>query len=226
MFPAHHTKEVLDSIGQKTDTVILFYSSGKDSIALLDMLAKRFKKVVVVLMYFVKGLEHIERFISFSEKNYKNIEVIQVPHWCLTHIQKNGLFCSPNPKIKTLKLADVISSVRLRTGIDYVVLGMKQADNMNRRIMLRGHENEAISSTNLVYPLSKWKDSEVLRYLKNNKLPQPVQYGNKRSNGAGFDIDVFLYLQKHYPNDLRMILDKYPLSEKLLFDYENGLETI
>ena len=91
---------------------------------------------------------------------------------------------------------------------------------MNRRIMLRQYEMQAISPTKLVYPFSLWKDKDVLRYISNNRLPKPIQYSNKKSNGITFDLDVYLYLREHYPNDLQKILDVYPLSEKILFDYD------
>ncbi len=227
MLPQQHTDEIINSISQKTDAVILFYSAGKDSIALLDICAKKFKKVICLLMYFIPGLEHIERYVRFSEKKYNNIEFIQTPHWCLTYIHKIGFFCVANPKIKLLKLADVMESARLKTGIQTIVLGSKQADNMNRRIMLRTYEKQAISHTGVVYPLSKWKDKDVLKYIQANKLPMPIRYGNKRSNGVGFDIEVFVYLQKHYPKDLEAIFKAYPLSEKILFEHEQRtLQTV
>lgn len=214
------TDEIINCIVLKTDTVILFYSAGKDSIALLDLLSKKFKKVVCVFMHFVPNLEHIEKYITLSEKLYSNIEFIRLPHWNLTYIHRSGLFCAPNDKIKLLKLKDIIEIIRHRTGLEYVFLGMKQNDNLNRKIMLRGYELEAISETKLVYPLSKWKDREVLRYIQDNRLPSPIQYGNKRSNGVSFDIDVFLWLRNNYPNDLKKIIEAYPLSGKILFEYD------
>ena len=170
-------------------------------------------------MYFVKDLEHINKFINFSKKQYPNISFIQRPHYALTYINKSGLFCTPQ-NTRILKLSDIIQSVRLETQIEYVFLGMKQSDSMNRRIMLRQYEMQAISPTKLVYPFSLWKDKDVLRYISNNRLPKPIQYNNKKSNGITFDLDVYLYLREHYPNDLQKILDVYPLSEKILFDYD------
>lgn len=52
------TYDSIDRIGQQTDTALLFCSLGKDSLVLLDLLYPRFRRVVCVFMYFVKGLEH------------------------------------------------------------------------------------------------------------------------------------------------------------------------
>ena len=214
-----HTQQVIDTVSFFSNRVLLFYSCGKDSIALLHWCAKNFSEVVCVFMYFVKDLEHINKFINFSKKQYPNISFIQRPHYALTYINKSGLFCTPQ-NTRILKLSDIIQSVRIETQIEYVFLGMKQSDSMNRRIMLRQYEMQAISPTNLVYPFSLWKDKDVLRYISNNRLPKPIQYSNKKSNGITFDLDVYLYLREHYPNDLQKILDVYPLSEKILFDYD------
>lgn len=218
-----HTQQVINSVKQQTNRVLLFYSCGKDSIALLDLLSKNFDEVVCVFMYFVKDLEHINKYINFSKNVYKNVSFIQKPHYTLSYINNSGLFCSPS-KTRILKLSDIIHSVRLETGIDYVFIGNKQSDGMNRRIMLRTYEQQAISPHKLVYPLSLWKDKDVLKYIEKNKLPKPIQYGSKRSNGVGFDLDVYLYLRKHYPNDLQKILSVYPLSEKILFEYDQAQE--
>lgn len=215
-----HAKEVIGTVRQKSNRAILFYSCGKDSICLLDLLAKEFDHVVCVFMYFVKDLEHINRFIRFSESHYSNVSFLQVPHWNLTKIYRYGLFCQPR-KVRQLMFNDVVTAMKLKTGIPFAFIGNKQADNMSRRIVLRQYENQAISTTDNVYPLSIWKDRDVLDYIKRNKLPQPINYGNKkRSNGVNFDPDVYVYLRKHYPEDLKKILSVFPLSEKILFDYD------
>lgn len=216
-----HAKQVIDTVRQVSNRALLFYSAGKDSICLLDMLSKSFDEVVCVFMYFVADLEHINRFIRFSEAKYNNVKFIQVPHWTLTKIHSSGLFCQPR-KVRQLEFADVINTMKRQTGIEWAFIGEKKADNMVRRIKLRQYELEAIyRPTTNAYPLSNWKDAEVLDYNKRNKLPQAISYGTKkRSNGVGFDLNVYLFLRQFYPDDLKKILAAFPASEKLLFDYD------
>ena len=99
---------------------------------------------------------------------------------------------------------------------------MKQSDSLNRRLMLRGYELQAINNkTGMVYPLSLWSNPEVLSYITLKGLPEPVRYTmNKKSQGIGFNLDVFLYLRKNYPKDLEKILNQYPLSEQILFEHD------
>jgi sulfate adenylyltransferase subunit 2 len=213
-------ESIISPVGEKTDRVILFFSCGKDSIALLDLMYPYFKEIICVFMYFVKGLEHTDKYIRWAEAKYPNIKVIQIPHWNLTYLLKYGTFCVPNPKVKLMKLSDIDKSIRLQTGIDYSFFGMKKADSMNRRLMLNTYPN-GISNTNKVYPLSDFTNKEIISYISSRKLPSPVRYSKNASGGVGFNIECFLYLREHYPGDLQKILTAFPMSEKLLIDYDN-----
>jgi 3'-phosphoadenosine 5'-phosphosulfate sulfotransferase (PAPS reductase)/FAD synthetase len=217
-----HCQQVINAVRVKSDRVLLFYSGGKDSIVMLDLIAPHFKEVVCVFMYFVKDLEHINRFLRYAQARYPNIRIMQVPHWNLSIIYKEGIYCNANPKIRRFVLKDVLVDVKERTGLKYAFFGMKKADSLNRRVMLGGYELEAINEkTGMVYPLSMWTNTDVKNYIKSKGLPKPIEYTNKkRSQGMGFDIDVFLFLQKNYPDDLQKIFRQFPLSEQLLFEHD------
>lgn len=208
-------KEVIHSISNVTDRVILYFSAGKDSLVLLDLMAPYFKEIVCVFMYFVKDLEHIERYLRWAEKRYANIRIEQIPHWNLTYILRSGTFCVPNPKIKLMKLADIDRSMKLQTGIQYSFLGMKKADSLNRRLMLM---SQGAIIGDKVYPLSEMTNKEVLAYMKLKKLPMPVRYSSKSSGGIGFNPECYLWMQKNAPDDLAKVLKAFPLSEKILID--------
>ncbi len=177
-------------------------SLGKDSLVTLDLVYPHFDRVVCVFMYFVKGLAHIDNWIRWVKKKYPKVEFMEVPHWNLTYILRGGLYCVPNPKVKLLKLADVIKAVRMKTGAYYTFLGMKKADGMNRNLMLKGYEAQGYENGGLVFPLASWTQRDVKAYMRMKRLPQPVLYGNKASNGLGFNVDCFTWMQEHYPQDL------------------------
>ena len=211
------TKEIIESIN--SDSCILFCSLGKDSLVLLDLIYPKFKRVVCVFMYFVPNLEHIQRYIDWVNTKYPRVEFVQITHWNLSYILRSGLYCVPNPKVKLIKLADVTEAMKLRFGIHYVFLGMKKADSMNRRLMLDGYEN--YEKNGLVYPLADWTQKEILAYMRHKKLPEPVRYSKKASGGVGFNEDCFVWLRENYPQDLEKIFKTFPMSRKILFDYDN-----
>lgn len=210
---------ILDNIS--TDEAILMCSLGKDSLVCLDLMAQKFKKVHCVFMYFVKGLEHVERYIRWAENRYSNIEFTQVPHWNLTYLLRSGVYCVPNPHVKLLKLADVCKAMRLKFGLPDVVLGMKKADGLNRRCMLNTYTEKNYINNGLVYPLANWTQKDILAYMKQHRLPEPVRYSLKASNGLGFNIECFLWMRSNAPTDLQKIYTAFPLSQRILFEYDH-----
>ncbi len=76
--------QVIDRIAEMTDSVLLMHSlSGKDSIALLDLLYPRFKRVVCVYMYLIPNLEHIKPYYRYAKRKkfyplsmYRNGDVL------------------------------------------------------------------------------------------------------------------------------------------------------
>ena len=213
------TYKSIDAIRAKSDSALLFLSLGKDSLVLLDLIYPKFKKVVCVFMYFVKDLEHINRWIGWVKAKYPAIEFVQVPHWNLTYILRGGLYCVPNPKVKLLKLADVVKAMQLRYGIQYAFLGMKKADGMNRRLMLNGYKANDYENNGLVYPLAEWNQRDILAYMKQNGLPEPIRYSLKASSGVGFNLDCFLWLEKNYPQDLERIYRCFPMAIRILEEW-------
>ena len=220
MTPIASAQKSIDRVREQTDSAMLFCSFGKDSLVLLDLLYPRFKRILCVFMYFVKGLDHIERWIKWAQAKYPNAEFIQVPHWNLTYILRSGLYCVANPNVKTMKLADVVKSMRLKYDIQYCFLGMKKADGMNRRLMLKGYEENGYENNGLVYPLADWTQKDILSYMRQRNLPEPVRYSLKASSGVGFNEDCLLWMRKNYPQDLEKIYRVFPMAERVLFEYD------
>lgn len=214
------TYKSIATVREETDSAILFLSLGKDSLVLLDLIYPKFERIVCVFMYFVPGLEHIERWVKWTKAKYPKIELIQIPHWNLTYILRGGLYCVPNPKVKLLKLADVVKSMRLKYGIDYVFLGMKKADSMNRRLMLN-RMRFPYESKGLVYSLADWTQRDILAYMRQKGLPEPVRYSKNASGGIGLNLECFLWMRENSPNDLEKIFAVFPMSKRILFEYDN-----
>ena len=213
-------KKTIAAVRSNSDGCIVFCSLGKDSLVTLDLVYDHFERIVCVFMYFVPQLEHIERWVNWCKNRYPKVEFMQVPHWNLSYILRGGLYCVPNPKVKLIKLADVVKAIRLKTGIKYVFLGMKKADGMNRRLMLKGYEANDYVNNLQAYPLADWTQKDVLSYMKMHGIPEPIRYSLKASSGTGFNIECFLWLRENYPQDLQKIYDTFPLSERILWEYD------
>lgn len=217
--------ECLNKIASRTDRVILFHSgTGKDSIALLDLCYPRFREVVCVYMYMVEGLEHIDKYIVWAKRKYAGVRFIQVPHYALTQYIKDGAFgCAQDASQKIKSLSDITEDIRAETGIDWAIYGFKQTDSLNRRIMLRTYDGETINEkTKKAYPLSKLTNKDVEAYIRHKRLIPPLKYGGGQSQGSDVSNIPFLaFCREYYPQDLEMVIAKFPKVEKVLFDYMN-----
>lgn len=215
---------IIEKIAGKSDEVILFHSaSGKDSMALLDLLAPHFKRILCVYMYVVKDLRHINRYVRYAERKYPNAQFVQVPHFALGSYKRLG--CMGHEKddsARLLQLTDVANAIRERFGIEWAFFGFKKSDSMNRRLMLSTYEDEAINEKNKAcYPLSSYKNSDVRDYIKRNGLITPECYGKGQSAGTNItDLDYLLFLRKNFPDDLAKVLASFPLSERILFEHD------
>lgn len=216
--------KVIDCIAEKTDSAMLMCSLGKDSIVTLDLMYPKFKRIICVFMYFVKGLEHIERWVRWVQAKYPKVDFVQIPHWNLTYLLRGGLYSVPNPSIKLMKLSDVIRSLRIQYDVYYTFLGMKKADGMNRNLMLKGYELKGYENDGLVYPLADWNQKTVLAYMRQHRLPEPVRYSLKASSGIGFNLDCMLWLEKYCPGDLQKIYEVFPMSERVLYEHNYKLQ--
>ncbi|MFI3322053.1 MAG: phosphoadenosine phosphosulfate reductase family protein [Rikenellaceae bacterium] len=214
----------IEAVAKQTDSVILFHSaSGKDSIALLDLIHPYFKRVVCVYMYVVKDLSHINRYINYAKQKYKNAEFIQVPHFAVySYIKYGHLGKECNPKQRLYTMAQLTEIVKERYGVEWSFFGFKKSDSMNRRLMLKTYDQEAINwETKKCYPLSAYKNKDVLAYITKQSLIQPEKYGVSQSAGTDIcDINYLLFLREKFPHDLEKVVEEYPLVERILFEYD------
>lgn len=221
--------EVIKKVAKESNKVILFHSmSGKDSIALLDLMHSYFDEIICVYMYVVRDLSHINRYMNYINRKYPKARVFQVPHFSLSSYLKFGyLGCDKNENQKIHTFKSITDFIRDKTGAEWAAYGFKQSDSLNRRLMLRGYEDQSISlKTKKVYPLSEYKNEDVLNYIDQNRLIQPERYSNEQSSGTSIDdIHYLLYLRERFPNDLKKIFKQFPLSERKLFEYDHGNKT-
>lgn len=213
---------IIEDVAQKTDRVILFHSaSGKDSI---DLVSPCFKEVTCIYMYVVKDLQHINRYINYACNKYPNVKFVQVPHFAVYSYRKSGYMgCVKNERQKLYTLAQLTDIVRDRYQIEWAFFGFKQSDSMNRRLMLRAYRDEAINEARRnCYPLSAYKNKDVLNYIEKRNLVKPEKYGNTQSAGTNItDMNYLLWLRENFPSDLDKIIAEYPMIERLLFEHDH-----
>ena len=224
-------REIIDDVSKETDSILLFHSlSGKDSIVLLDLCYKKFKRVIVVFMYLVKDLEHVMRYYNYAKAKYPNIEFVQVPHYALFNYIKTGYMgIKQNTKQRQWTLSDITDKLREKIGVEWACYGFKQSDSLNRRLMLRSYTDgkEAINwKTKKFYPLSTYKNKEIMDFILDHRLKNPEVCGtNKQSSGVDIeDIEYQNYLKELFPEDLEKIYKVFPMARIVMLKANNKEE--
>ena len=224
-------REIIDDVSKETDSILLFHSlSGKDSIVLLDLCYKKFKRVIVVFMYLVKDLEHIMRYYNYAKAKYPNIEFVQVPHYALFNYIKTGYMgIKQNTKQRQWTLADITDKLREKLGVEWACYGFKQSDSLNRRLMLRSYTDgkEAINwKTKKFYPLSTYKNKEIMDFILDHRLKNPEVCGtNKQSSGVDIeDVEYQKYLKELFPADLEKIYKVFSMARIVMLKANNKEE--
>jgi sulfate adenylyltransferase subunit 2 len=204
--------------------LILFHSAtGKDSIALCDILSKNFDRVLCVFMYIVKGLDYENRYIDWAKRKYSNIEFIQIPHYCLSSYLNTGYLGIKKQKTENFPLHKIDKLVRQKYNIDFSVYGSKKCDGIQRRLMLNRLTDGISYTTRKAYPLMNFKNHEVINYIQDNMLMPPFKYCNEKPS-SGCDISDARFLQfikNKYESDYYKILNTFPMCEAILYQYEN-----
>lgn len=220
------TLKAIKTLSGKTDRVLLFHSAaGKDSIALLDMMAPHFRQIVCVFMYMVKDLDHIGRYIKWAEARYPNCKFIQTPHYAFYNYKKHGFNGTDKIAYSQWNVSKITDKVRAETGIEWSVMGFKKNDSLNRRLMLKTYPDGMTSeSGQKLYPLADWTNKQVLAYISKRRLIEPLKYGNTgntKSQGTDVtDISFLTWIRANYPNDLKKVITEFPDVERILFEYD------
>lgn len=205
------------SVLKHTDGVLLSYSTGKDSLVCLDILKRYFKKVVCFYMYLIPDMDHINCHLEQVEKQY-DVKIIQYPHFVNSFYTYNSVFkIHSDQQIPIVKVNEFYETVRFDTGLQWIASGIRQTDSIVRRAMIKSLPELGVDSKRKVfYPVYNFNKAKIVEYV--SKLPvSPIIYDEKAvSNGLSLSKESVLWLKKNYPNDLKKMLEYYPLADSWL----------
>ena len=194
-----------------TDSVIVGFSGGKDSIVTLDLCFKYFKRVVPFFMYLVPDLEFQENMLRRYEERY-DTEIIRIPHFECSNFLKYGSFTMADWSVDIVGINDTYEYLRQKTGIYWIAAGERCADSIVRNAMIK-KSGSIDHNRGRFYPLAYWKKNEVLQYIKYRKLylsPEQKKLGFSFRSLAGNELAA---IKELYPADYEKILRVYPFAE-------------
>ena len=194
-----------------TDSVLVAFSGGKDSVTCLDLAFKYFKNVKPFFMYLVPNLEFQERTLRYYEKKY-NTEILRIPHFMLSDFLRYGTFRLPDLDVPMVKVVDIYNYLRELTGIYWIIAGERIADSMVRRAMIK--ESSSIDmNRGRFYPIAYWNVSQVRSYNKQNNLPLSLENKALGHSFRSLETKELKNIRDVFPNDYEKIKNFFPLCD-------------
>ena len=198
----------LNAQRDKSDSILVAYSGGKDSLAILDLCSRTFKRVVCFYMYFVPGLESIETQLQYARYRW-GVEILYYPHWTLIKAIRSGFYCNQNKQaddMPELSLRDVYDWARLDTGMSFIATGAKDSDSLWRRRFFHATR----TWDDMVYPIREWQKIDVLAYLQMRKIPVPDMSKTATATGVDLSTPSILFMHDNFPEDFKKIERWFP----------------
>lgn len=210
--------DIVKTQSKVTDSVIVGFSGGKDSIVTLDLCFKYFKNVKPFFMYLVPNLSFQEKMLSWYEKKYQT-EITRIPHQTLSDMLHFGIFRNQDLTFPRTCMNDVYNYMRIENNIWWIAAGERIDDSLWRRAMIK-HSSSIDEQRGRFYPVAYWNKNEIMQYIKFHKL-----YLAEDSKKIGFSFRFVsgreMYLLKQYfPDDYKKVLKFFPYAEAAEKRYE------
>ena len=211
--------DICRKVRERTDTVCLSFSNGKDSLAAWLILRRHFKRIVPVYRYLCPDLEFIERSLTYYEKFF-GAHIHRVPsayfwrclnfRFCMTPAQA---FALDEWDFRPFTALDACKDVLEDEGLPAdtpIAYGWRYTDNMGRQRSLL--KNGGINKDGQVfYPAAFLTNTGLMDLLKETGCNLPVDY---QLWGRSFDCCRWWFmpaLREHYPRDYARIMEWFPL---------------
>lgn len=193
-----------------TDSVIVAFSGGKESVVVLDLCFRYFKKVKPFFMYICPGLSFEEKTLAWYEKRYQT-EIMRLPHNEASVWLHYGYFTAIDLEFPMVSSNDIYNYVRQETGIEWIAGGERIADSMWRKAFMKKSSSIDMIRRR-IFPVIEWRKQDIMNYIKYHHL-----YLGDDSKVLGFSFrslqgNELVQIKKHFPDDYEKILRLYPLA--------------
>ncbi len=201
-----------------TDSVLVGFSGGKESVVVMDLCFRYFKKVQPFFMYICPNLSFQERTIAWYEKKYQT-EIIRIPHMDVSEYFHYGSFRPGDETFPIVSINDIYHYLRLQSDIWWIAAGERINDSIVRRAMMK-KSGTIDTQRGRIYPVALWRKKEVIDYIKFHNL-----YLGADSRKLGFSFKSLWgkelsMLKQHFPEDYEKVLRQYPFAEAGVRRYE------
>ena len=201
-----------------TDSVIVMFSGGKESVVVLDLCKRYFKRVEACFLYTVPNLSFEEKTMRWYEDKY-DIKIRRIPHPQTSINLHYGFLTVYDEYFPIISSNDVSDYLRAETGIKWIAGGERIADSMWRRGFMK-KSGSIDYQRGRIYPVSEWLKQDIQDYIKFHKL-----YLGADSKKLGYSFrslqgDELIKIKEYFPEDYKKICRLYPMAEAMVIKEE------
>lgn len=213
--------DLIRYVAAESDTVLLSFSCGKDSIGAWLALRPHIRRIIPVYLYLVPDLAFVEESLRSYEQVFET-RIIRMPHPSLYRWLTSLTFQAPEHcriledlDLPTFAYDDVFSIVKQAEGVSadtLTAVGVRAADSLNRYTAVKnyGSLNERRRS---FYPIFDWNKDRLYREIAASGVHLPIDYEWFGRSFDGIDYRFLEPIRRHAPADYERILTWFPLAD-------------
>jgi hypothetical protein len=222
------SRELIDTVKRlKGNKILLSFSTGKDSLATWLYLREHFE-IYPYYLYWVPGLSWVEEALTYYEEWF-GTHIMRMPHPIFYEYLNQFYYQTPErvAVIRALNLpkfdfSDIENILAQWFGLDapFSAIGMRVADNVDRRNMIFQGGALGLKRRRYYYPIWDWDIAQVAEIILDNGVKLPKDYEFWGRTIAAFDYQYMKPISVHFPADFEMIRQWFPLIDLELMRYE------
>lgn len=211
--------ELIEWIRVQTDTVLLAFSRGKDSLATWLVLREAGFRVVPFHMEIVPGLRFVEESLQDYEQRF-GVRIARVLHPCFFHWLRTLVAQPPWTadviaacQLPRFEMVAVQRGVARTAGLPedtWCAVGIRAVDSPTRRRCLTEHPPINMR-TRSFYPIWQARQADIIQTVTRAGMPLAVDYAIWGRSFDGIDYRYIEPLRRQYPDDYAVVLDWFPM---------------
>lgn len=228
-------EEAIEAIRSMTDTIILSFSRGKDSVGAWLALREwkpAFKRIIPIYYWMVPDLEFEEVSLKYYEKWFGE-HIVRVPSAAFWNKIRHFKYQPPQnipvidaameeiPAFTSDDLYEWVWQDMGYKGIPWTAIGVRAVDSPMRWSAMKKY-GPVNFVRQVFYPVFDWNSDRLYDKLieADIKLPQDYRIWGRSMDGT--DRRFLQGLKEHYPADFNKVLDYFPLADAGLWRAEYG----
>lgn len=202
--------DVIKTQAKVTDSVIVAFSGGKESIVTLDLCFRYFRNVKPFFMYMCPNLSFQEKTLEYYEKKYQT-QIERIPHMEVSTYFRYGVFRNVDFSYPVISINDIYHYMRIKHNMWWISAGERIDDSIVRRAMMK-KSGSIDEKRGRFYPVSAWKKKEIMEYIKFHGLYLSDFYRKIGFSFGALTARELIALRQYSEDDFKKVLRLYPFA--------------